>query len=298
MKYKLSIIIYIFLSGLFILSAFNLEAGNKIVSISDTLKVATYNIRIKTTADTGERSWKKRKKQVTKLITNHRFDVFGVQEIVDNSQERDLKFLLPAYNIFSKGRDDSEGKTGEKLAVMYNNIRFTEQDKGFFFLSETPAKASRGWDAALNRICIWIKLYDNVTNKPFYFFNVHFDHVGTSARAESAKLVVSKIKEIAGSETAFCVGDFNASPYETSVYNTMTTYMADSRATSETDPKGYAGTFNGWDISSKYFSKNVEIDYIFVTNIQIFTYSVLNDIFSDNIYPSDHFPVMITCKIR
>jgi len=61
MKYKLSIIIYVFLSGLFILSTFNLEASNKIVSISDTLKVATYNIRIKTTADTGERSWKSAK---------------------------------------------------------------------------------------------------------------------------------------------------------------------------------------------------------------------------------------------
>jgi len=298
MKTKATAIIYLFLLFSLTACASEFSANNNIISTSDTLKIATYNVRIKTTTDTDERAWKNRKEQVAKVINTHAFDVFGVQEIINSSQENDLKSLLPSFNHISKGRDDDEGKTGERLAIFFNEKRFTEQGNGFFFLSETPEKASKGWDADLNRICIWIKLYDKITNKTFYFFNVHFDHMGVTARTESAKLVVTKIKAIAGTETAFCVGDFNASPSEPKVYNAMTSYMADSRATSETAPTGSVGTFNGWDVSSATFSENVKIDYIYTNKVQTLSYAVLNDKFVTTNYPSDHFPVMISCKLQ
>lgn len=298
MKNKLTAILYFILALPLTACASEFNSENNIVSTSDTLKIATYNVRIKTTSDTDGRAWKNRKKQVAKVINTHAFDVFGVQELVNSSQEDDLKNLLPSFNHISKGRNDDEGKTGERLAIFFNKKRFTEQANGFFFLSETPEKASKGWDADLNRICIWIKLYDKITNKTFFFFNVHFDHIGVTARAESAKLVVSKIKTIAGTETAFCVGDFNASPSEPKVYNAMTSYMADSRATSETAPSGSVGTFNGWDVTSATFSDDVKIDYIYTNKVQTLSYSVLNDKYVSTDYPSDHFPVMINCKLQ
>ena len=298
MKVKLIALIHLFLTLSLTACASEFNAENNIISTSDTLRIATYNVRIKTTSDTEGRAWKNRKKQVAKVINTHAFDVFGVQEIINNSQESDLKNLLPSFNHISKGRNDDEGKTGERLAIFFNKKRFTEQENGFFFLSETPEKASKGWDADLNRICIWIKLYDKITNKSFYFFNVHFDHIGVTARTESAKLVVAKIKAIAGTKTAFCVGDFNASPAEPKVYSAMTSYMADSRATSETSPSGPVGTFNGWDVASATFSENVKIDYIYTNKVQTFSYAVLNDKYVTTNYPSDHFPVMISCKLQ
>ena len=36
--------------------------------LSDTLKIATYNVRIKSTADTAARSWDNRKSQVAGVI--------------------------------------------------------------------------------------------------------------------------------------------------------------------------------------------------------------------------------------
>ena len=67
-----------------------------------------------------------------------------------------------------------------------------------------------GWDAACIRICTWGKFKQKATGFTFYFFNLHTDHVGVIARREAAKLVIKKIKEIAGAKApVILTGDFN-----------------------------------------------------------------------------------------
>jgi len=53
---------------------------------NDTLNVATYNVRIRTSVDTNERSWANRKPHIAKLIQNHQFDIVGIQELSDQQQ--------------------------------------------------------------------------------------------------------------------------------------------------------------------------------------------------------------------
>ena len=269
-----------------------------IVSISDTLRVSTYNVRIKTSGDTNERAWTQRKVSVAQLINNYKFDVFGVQELVNLDQENDLQKLLPSFNSISKGRDNNQGTSGERLGIFYNKNRFLEKENGSFFLSSTPDVVSKGWDAALNRMCIWIKLHDKVLQKDFYFFNAHFDHVGITARAESAALIITKINEIAGHETVFCVGDFNASPLEIAVYDKLAKEFTDSRTAVKSENENSVGTFNNWDITKNYFPESVRIDYIFTSKVRILTYNVIADKYVPETYPSDHFPVMIQCLIE
>jgi mRNA deadenylase 3'-5' endonuclease subunit Ccr4 len=48
---------------------------------ASTLKVATFNIRLQTSADTGARSWDNRKRSVVRIIKHYNLDVFGVQEV-------------------------------------------------------------------------------------------------------------------------------------------------------------------------------------------------------------------------
>ena len=48
--------------------------------------------------------------------------------------------------------------------------------------------------------------------KKKYYFNVHFDHQGVIARKESGKLMVKKIKEIAGEFPVISTGDYNSHP--------------------------------------------------------------------------------------
>lgn len=268
------------------------------VSESDTLNLATFNVRIQTTADTQERSWNNRKNHVARLINNYRFDIVGVQELVDISQEKDLRNLLPSYSVFSSGRDDTQGRSGERLAIFYHTKRFEKLDGGFFFLSETPDRASRGWDAALNRICQWVHLRDRVTLQKFYFFNTHFDHRGVLARSQSALLLQSKIKEIAGSAPVVLVGDINASPYEAAVYNTLSATWADAKRKSPL-VEGFAGTFNAWNVNATHFDENLRIDYIFVsTHFDVFKYRNINIKYVPETFPSDHFPVQAYVRIK
>jgi len=268
-------------------------------SQQDTLTFATYNLRIRTKADTGERKWKNRKIHIAKLIRNYGFDIFAAQEIVDIKQKKNLEKLLPEYKHISYGRNDQKGKKGERLAIFYNKDKFLlqEQDQGFFFLSETPDKVSKGWDAKYNRICMYAKFFEKNSAKNFYVFNTHFDHIGGLARQESAKLISEKITEITGdSVPVFLMGDFNSSPTDTLFYNILSNQLYDcQKVENSTEENGLSpGTFNDWKGKETYFPETQRIDFIFVKNeTNVIQYKVLHDQFVDEIFPSDHFPVKI-----
>ena len=272
--------------------------GELFVSESDTLTVATFNVRIRTGSDKDERSWDYRKADVARLIHHWRFDIVGVQELIDSDQEKELSSMLPSFKVYSKGRDNTEGTKGERLAIYYHKDRFTLLKQGYFFLSQTPEIASKGWDASLNRMCQWIQLHDKITNQSLYIFNLHFDHIGKEARAQSAALVTGKIKEIAGNEKVICMGDFNANPDEIRVYQTLTKSLADSRTIAETVSGSIHGTFNGWNVVNSSFSEAVRIDYVFTNLKKIIEYRVITDTYNLVAYPSDHFPVMIRTVVN
>lgn len=262
-------------------------------SSSTKLRVATFNVRLQTTADTAARSWDKRKTDVARIIHQYDFDVFGVQELGNSKQEAELKALIPSYTYFGKGRDNPQGTSGEQIGVFYKTKRYMLKEKGSFFLSETPDTLSKGWDADYRRMCVWTKLYDRKDKRAFYVFCTHFDHIGIKARAESAKLIVSKIKIIAGSLPVLLVGDLNATPEAKEMYQALTSYMDDSHENAASRPVDNLGTFNGYNISPDSISTFNRIDYIFGRKIKFSSYKVLTDKYSEGSYPSDHFPVMV-----
>ena len=253
--------------------------------------VATYNIRYNNAHDSLN-AWPNRKENVKALIRFHEFDIFGTQEgLIDQ-----LKGIseLEAYARTGHGRDDGK-EAGEHSAIFYKKDRFKLLESGDFWLSETPEKPGKGWDAkCCNRICSWGKFQDMQTKKTFYFFSVHFDHQGIIARKESGKLMVKKIREIAKNAPVICVGDFNSTP-ETEQIKAMQTILGDSYAVTQTPPYGPVGTFNSFKFDAPMKNR---IDYIFVSkNIQVLKYGVLTDA-KDQRYPSDHQPVMIKAVIN
>jgi endonuclease/exonuclease/phosphatase family metal-dependent hydrolase len=108
---------------------------------------------------------------------------------------QDIEKALPQYAWYGAGRDDGK-QAGEYSAVFYNKDRFTLLDKGTFWLSPEPDKPTKGWDAAIVRVCSWVKLRDKHTKQDFFMFNTHFDHKGVQAREQSAALIVQKIKDL------------------------------------------------------------------------------------------------------
>src|SRR3546814_16762451 len=71
----------------------------------------------------------------------------------------------------------------------YRTDRFTLLAAGTFWLSQTPDRPGKGWDAAYPRIASWARLRDRTASQTLLVVNTHFDHVGQVARVESAKLI-------------------------------------------------------------------------------------------------------------
>ena len=152
------------------LSALLLGGGADLLSARGRELVAgSYNIRCDTPVD-GDNAWPYRKERVEALIRFYGFDVLGVQE-AKPSQMSDLR-AMPGFASVGVGRDG--GDRGEYSAIFYRTDRLRVLDSGTFWLSETPDTVSKGWDAALNRICTWAKMKDRRTGRVFYFFNTHF----------------------------------------------------------------------------------------------------------------------------
>lgn len=256
-------------------------------------RVMTYNIRLATKSDSVN-YWPNRKALVAGLINYHRPDLLGVQEALPEQMD-ELEQLLPQFSYYGVGRDDGKRK-GEFSAIFYRKDRFKLLDAGTFWLSETPeVPGSKSWDAAITRICSWVKFRDRQTKKTFYHFNTHYDHIGEQARENSSHLVVQRLKGMAGNLPVVITGDFNV-PATASAYTTLVngTGIRDAQELSEIPPYGPNQSFNGFKFCRMPSAK---IDFIFVrTGIRVKQHAVLTDSF-ENRYPSDHFPVLAEIEL-
>jgi endonuclease/exonuclease/phosphatase family metal-dependent hydrolase len=256
-----------------------------------TLNIATYNLRMNTPSD-GPNAWPYRKELVKSLVRYHDFDVFATQEGLPD-QIADLDGMQE-YAHVGVGRDDGK-HAGEHSAIFYKRQRFTLLRNADFWLSQTPDRPSLGWDATFcHRIASWAQLQDRQTGGKFYIFSVHFDHEGEVARRESARLMLRKIKEIAGAEPVIVAGDLNSEP-ESEQVATMKSQLADAFDVSAKPAYGPAGTFNGFKIDGPL---NERIDYIFVSpQVKVLSYATLTDSRNGR-FPSDHLPVLIKARIN
>lgn len=250
----------------------------------NAINIISYNIRLNVASD-GENAWPKRKDNVKALVRFHDADILCVQEALPLQVDELLENTN--YAMEGVGRDDGK-RAGEFSAIYYDKSRFTKKDGGTFWLSETPEKPSKGWDAALNRVCSWVRLYDKKNKKEFLVFNTHYDHIGVQARIESAKLLKRKIQEIAPKLPVVFTGDLNITP-ETAAIATIKSFLIDAKEASIEPAYGPLGTFNAFKFDSPLKDK---IDYIFVNKgFKVQKFGVLSDS-KDLRYPSDHLPII------
>ena len=151
---------------------------------ADIHRMGSYNIRVLSDKDTGDKAWTNRKEYVARIITGKEYDVIGIQEM-KKVQYNDLKLLLPDYGLEYWGRDSHLlSDVGEGVGVAWRTSRYTLLDKGRFFLSEDPEKPVISWDAASRRVSVWVKLQDKQTDEIFYYCSTHLDNAGTIARRQ------------------------------------------------------------------------------------------------------------------
>ena len=263
------------------------------VLFSQQMNVITFNIRYNTPND-GVNAWPNRIEMVTGLLKFYEADLFGLQEAL-HGQILDVEKNMPGFEWFGVGRDDGE-KGGEFSPIFFNKSKFILIENGTFWLSETPEKPSKGWDAALNRVVTWGKFKSKITGKIFYYYNTHFDHRGDEARKKSAELITAKIREMAGKlgYPVILTGDFNLTPEAQGIAN-IKKYLRDSRDITIAPPYGPVGTFNSFDWNAPMKDR---IDYVFVNDVvEVLKYGVLTDS-KDMRWPSDHLPVFVRAQLK
>ena len=255
-----------------------------------SLNVMSYNIRYNNPGDSIN-AWPNRKEWVKSLVKFYDTDILAIQEGL--SEQVDYLQTATGFAVEGVGRNDGK-RAGEFVAIYYNPNRFVKQQSGHFWLSETPEVPSKGWDAAILRLCTWIRLYDKIRKQEFVVFNTHYDHMGELARVKSSELIQKQIPLIAGDLPVILTGDLNVTP-ETEAVATIKTFLNDTRAVSQEPPYGPEGTFNAFKFPAPLKDR---IDYIFTSkHFKVLKYGILSDSKAER-YPSDHLPVLSRVRIE
>lgn len=256
----------------------NLPEESKVQDIT----VMTYNVYY---AGSDEKAKELRAPNVAENIRRYMPDSFGLQEATEYWIETTLE-LMPEYAYVGVGRDYDRG--GEASPIFYKKDKYELLDSGTFWLSKTPNKPSRSWDAMFNRVCTYAVLRDVETGFIYTHFNAHFDHRGSIARLESVSVIADKASRICQNFPVVLTGDFN--DYESSdMYGRVleagfrdTKYLA---ATADDKP-----TYHGYKDT---LESDEPIDFIFVNAMakSVESYTVDTTLYN-GIYASDHHPVI------
>jgi len=275
------------------------------------VRVVTYNVRYATKNPvSGEEPWTVRR---SKLCAQMRFIAAGQSSVFFCLQEvlyeqlNDIQDRLgSSWSHIGVGREDGD-KAGEFSPIFFRSDHWTCERNKTYWLSETPEKPSKGWDAALERIVTVGSFRHKKTGALAIIMATHFDHAGKVAREESARLIVKLAGDwkSGSSEEAQAPlvlgGDFNSTPTD-EAYKALTgpdTGMKDVSGLLPDDLK-----YGNHEITYTSFGEPNErpkrIDFLFVhesSNVKLLGFAILDNRHDDNVFLSDHRPVVLDLEI-
>ncbi len=271
----------------YLIVAFTVFAG---LHLHGQTSIMTLNLRYNNPND-NENSWEYRKKEIVTMLEYYRPDILGTQEGM-HDQVTYLDEMLKDYTYAGVGRDDGKNQ-GEFAAIFFRTSQFELLETKTYWLSETPDSISVGWDASMKRIATYGVFKNILSEDTLYVFNCHYDHIGEIARKNSSELILSLIKEKdLATKQIIVMGDFNSEP-DSEPIEVLKTELNDAYQTAVIPAYGPLGTYNQFNTSLVPTSK---IDYIFIKNMAVKNYRHIDDRRMNNLYLSDHLPVMITVE--
>lgn len=286
---------------------------------SVAVRVLTHNIRYAPKSlSEGEEPWPVRKPRIVNALrfhTTHCAEAFICLQEVLHGQLLDILSLLNRGNnewsYIGVARDDGK-EAGEYSPILYRPAVWDVQEWKTVWLSETPERPSRGWDAACIRILTVGKFRHRQSRKRVVAMNTHLDHQGSRSRLEAAKLITKEVDEMsyqAGQADipTFLTGDFNSEPTEEAyLYFKEKSPMADVQDMVPVgDRYGNQHTFTGFTPKEK----PARIDFIFIKAgarshnhgssepWAVKNYGVLASLYDDGVYSSDHRAVVADLEV-
>jgi endonuclease/exonuclease/phosphatase family metal-dependent hydrolase len=173
---------------------------------------------------------------------------------------------------------------------------------GQFWLSETPFEpSSKSWDSDLPRICTWISFIHKASQKQFFVYNTHLDHLGEQARRKGSVLIWDTIRSqrLEFGLPVIVMGDMNSRPNDWSIRFLRGDMEHLGRQTWLKD--AYTALPGIIGLTAHDFKGGEEgepIDYIFVSpDIEVLVTEVDRRRIQ-GIYPSDHYPIISQLQLR
>lgn len=256
------------------------------------LKVMSFNIRYGTAND-GDNHWDRRKDFLVDVIRSEAPDVIGVQEALYDQLAYILK-ALPDYAMVGVGRDDGV-RAGEYSSILYRTAALTVNRSDTFWFSDTPDRvASKSWGNTITRICTWAQ-FTTPAGRPVYVYNVHLDHQSQPSREKAAALLRARIAARDPKAPVIVTGDFNAGEKNAAVAALLEGGELRDTFRVAQPTASPVGTFTGF----KYGQVSGEkIDYVFASSEWEVVGADIVRTSRDEKYPSDHFPVTATLRLR
>lgn len=258
------------------------------------IRVGSYNIRFSLGDRGTQNAWTVRRADLADLVQALNLDVVGMQEVCPD-QAQYLRERLPEYELVGDHRE-ADRKSGEASPVFYRRNRFVVEDRGTFWLSETPEiPASKSWCTCCTRVCSYLLLKDRRNGKRFCFANTHTDHVSAEAREKGMLLIAERMKQFGAGVPIVFTGDHNCS-HEDAPAVAVRKILKDARDISVVADPGPANTFHNWGDLRLMGKMSERIDYIYVSDgTRVLDFVTHGDKrHGTNLYPSDHFPVTAT----
>ena len=170
------------------------------------LRAMTFNVRYDEPRD-GAHVWACRRGAALDTIIRHAPDLVALQEPTPD-QWRDIASALPDYSPF--GRDAADWSDAERPAGFFLTRRFAVEDRGTFWLSDTPSiPDSESWSHDWGpRACTWVRLRDRRVARELVFASTHFD-TNAAAWLPSASVVRAELDSVARGAAIVLAGDVN-----------------------------------------------------------------------------------------
>jgi len=308
-----------------------MTASEKVLPLP--LRLLTHNIRYATSSPfTGERPWAERAPLVINQIRHETRSFTSrsrgggpasfvcLQEVL-HSQLLDILHGLnrllppshpdaepprgPVWAHIGVGRDDGETQ-GEYSPILYPVDAFDLLHVETVWLSPTPNRPSKGWDAGSIRILTVGVFEHKLSQQRVIASNTHLDNSGARSRLESIAIILRTLRRIEsewgrdGQVGIFLAGDFNSFPTQ-AAYQAMESagYLQDVHNVA--GPEGRHGetmTFTGFRPDEDRHLQG-RIDFVWLgprgdtaKQWAVEQYSVLPNRFDAGVYLSDHRAVV------
>lgn len=255
------------------------------------VRIMSFNLRCPVVIDLHNH-WQFRKALVVQTIRQFDPDVLSTQECV-LEQANYLRQQLPDYTFVGAGRNDGK-QSGEMCAVMFKRDKFDQLDAGHFWLSLDPSRpGSKSWGSAFTRMVTWVKLRAKSDARVFFVFNTHFDVFGSKARIESAKLLRSRMQQLAADAPAVVTGDFNDRP-DSPTYRALLggVTLSDTFRAAHLTHGDAEGTRHGFGGNRS----GPRIDWILASPGFTTVAAGIDHTRDGGRYPSDHFPAVAVVR--